>query len=507
MEINDFGGYEILQIVESVSRERSIPKESIFNALEDGLKVAAKRKYGGQHQIKAVIDRKTGSINLYKELLVVTDHAEVEFRFETDKIITISLEDAKLKDPSVNLGDIICEWLPAMDIGRIAAQLAKQVINFKIKEIERDLQYEEFKNHIGEIVSGTVEKVEGSNLIVRLSHSAEALLKRDNSLRSDHYRQGDRIRALLLTIDRNSTRSPYIILSRTHEDFVVALFKQEVPEIYDGVIQIRGIARDPGSRTKITVYSSDASIDAVGSCVGMRGARVQSVISELKGEKIDILPYSSDLGTLLVSALAPAEITKILIDEDVRKIEVMVPDESQSIAIGRQGQNVRLASKLVGYKIDIITEKEELRRRQDFMDSLGLDAMLAQLLASEGYNSVDSIYNADIEALESISGISPDVAIQLKERAIDYKQLHKTDDQDYSPNIEEIESNLLEIKGVTIDLAKKLENSGIKTIQDLADLSRDELKELVPDSNLNDDILNSIIMGARDKCYFNDSNS
>jgi len=514
MAIAGFGGVEILQIIDAVSREKSIPRESVTKALEEALKVAARRKYGNEQQIRAEIDRKTGEIRLYKEILVVADQAEVDFQYTEERIQAIALEDAKSKDSNISVGDIICESLPAMDIGRIAAQSAKQVITSKIKEIERELQYEEFKDRIGEIINGVVEKVEYGNLVVRLG-SAEAIIKRDNLLRADHYKQGDRIRACLLEIN-SQARGPQIILSRTTERFVAMLFVQEVPEIYENIIQIKAISRDPGSRTKIAVYSSDPAIDAVGSCVGIRGARVQAVISELKGEKIDIIQWSSDIGTLLVSTLAPASITKVLIDEEQRKIEIVVPEDQQSIAIGRQGQNVRLASKLIGWRLDILTEEKETKRRQDefnaitqkFIEALDLEEILAQLLASEGYNSIQSICSASVEELSLIHGLDAEIAQELIDRAANYAKSNADAVNIIIPShLQDIaNSSLLRIKTMTSELAQRLHNEGIDEVIDVADLSRDDFKDIIPDSELADEMIDIIIMDARKKSYFNKSN-
>ena len=514
MAVAGFGGIEVLQIVEAVSREKSIPKESVIKALEEALKVAARRKYGNEQQVRAEIDRKTGEIRLYKEILVVANQTEADVKYLEEKIQAIALEDAKTKDINVAVGDVICESLPAMDIGRIAAQSAKQVITSKVKEIEKDLQYEEFKDRIGEIVNGVVEKLEYGNLIVRIG-SAEASIRRDNLLKADHFKQGDRIRAYLVEIDRNA-RGPQIILSRTHEQFVVQLFIQEVPEIYENIIQIKAVARDPGSRTKIAVYSSDPSIDAVGSCVGIRGARVQAVIFELKGEKIDIVQWTSDIGAMVVNTLAPATITKVLIDEEQHKIEVVVPEDQQSIAIGRQGQNVRLASKLIGWKLDVLTEEKEAKRRQDefnaitqkFMDALDLEEILAQLLASEGYNSIRSIADANVNDLSFIQGLDIEIAQELINRARAYSASHLDAQEIIAPShLQDIaNSQLLRIKMMTPELAKRLHDQEINKIIDFADLSRDDFKDIIPDSGLGDEIIDVMIMDARKKSYFNKSN-
>ena len=513
MAISGIGGIEILQIIEAVSREKSIPRESITRALEDALKIAAKRKYGNEQQIKAEINRKTGEIKIYKEILVVADQSEADKKYLDDNLQAIPLAEARMRDSNINVGDIICELLPAMEIGRIAAQSAKQVIMAKVKEIEHDIQYEEFKDKIGHIVSGVVDKVDYKYLTVKLSSTAEAIIRKDNLLKADHFKHGDRIKAYLLEIDRN-TKGLQIILSRTHEQFVAMLFTHEVPEIYEKIIQIKGVARDPGSRTKIAVYSSDPAIDAVGSCVGIRGGRVQSIISELKGEKIDIVNWTADLGNMIINSLTPANIIKILIDEDQHKVEIIVPDDQQSVAIGRQGQNVRLASKLVGWRLDILTEEAETSRRQDefntitqkFIDALGLEEILAQLLASEGYNSINSIANIDINTLVS-HGLDHDTALELINRANEYVKSHQYSDVNNSSQLRDFDdSPLLRISMMTKDLARLLHTNDVNQIIDVADLSREDFKDLLPNVELDDSTIDTIIMDARKRTYFNKNN-
>ena len=329
------------------------------------------------------------------------------------------------------IGEIIQELLPPLEIGRLAAQSAKQIITVKLKEIERNKQYNEFKDRVGDIVNGIVEKIEARNIIIKIG-SAEAVLKKEYMLKSDNYRQGDRVRAYLLNLDKDS-KGPMIILSRTHNEFLAMLFKQEVPEIYDRIIEVKGVARDPGSKSKIAVYSSDKGVDAVGSCVGIRGSRVQSITNELRGEKIDIIQWSSDVASFAINALAPAQVSKVIIDEEQNKMEVIVPDDNQSQAIGRRGQNVRLASDLIGWKVDILTEEIESKRRQEefgtitteFMEHLNLEEILAQLLASEGFTSIKELAEAEVSEISSIEGLDEEIAKELIERAQEYLKENK----------------------------------------------------------------------------------
>lgn len=505
MTVRGFGNTEILQIVEAVAREKSIPKEMILEALEDAIKFAARRKYGYEQHVKANIDRKTGEINLYRERLVVEDGEDLS---QNNSKITLS--EAQLKEPTALAGDILYEPLPPLDIGRIAAQSAKQIITTRVREIERTLQYEEFKNRIGEIINGVVEKIEYGNVIVKIGN-AEAILRREFTLKADRYKQGDRIRAYLFTLDPNS-KGPQIILSRTHNEFLAKLFQQEVPEIYENIIQIKSVVRDPGSRAKVAVFSPDSAIDPIGSCVGIRGSRVQAIISELKGEKIDIIQWSSNPATLAVNALAPAAISKVIIDEDKKRIEVVVPEDQQSITIGRQGQNVRLASDLLGWKIDILTEDKESKRRQDefnsitqkFMVALDLEEILAQLLASEGFTSIEELAHTKVSEFSNIQGLDSSVAEELIARANEY--ITKYSDANETITISENEAEvyvntLTAISTISKELANLLISKDIKTLEELADLSRDDFIELVPNNNLDITEIDAIIMEARKRVF------
>jgi N utilization substance protein A len=416
METATFPKIELIQVADVVAREKGIDRDEVLEAMEQAIQKAGRSKYGQEHDIRASIDRQTGEIRLVRCTEVVE---EVE-----DDITQITLEQAQKRDPALSLGDFIVDPLPPIDFGRIAAQTAKQVIVQKVREAERSRQYEEFKDRTGEIVNGIVKRVEFGNVTVDLGR-AEAVLRRDELLPRESFRNGDRVRAYIFDV-REEPRGPQIFLSRTHPEFMKGLFRQEVPEIYDGIIEIKAVARDPGSRAKIGVISYDGSIDPVGACVGMRGSRVQAVVGELQGEKIDIVPWSDDPATFVVNALAPAEVAKVVLDEDQRRIEVVVPDEQLSLAIGRRGQNVRLATMLSGWDIDILTEAEESERRQEefrtrskiFMDALDIDDVMAHLLVAEGFTSVEEIAYTGLEELTQIEGFVEDIAEELQNRAV-----------------------------------------------------------------------------------------
>lgn len=526
---------ELLQIADAVAREESIPREAVVQALEEAIRVAARRKYGHENSIRAEIDRRTGETSLFREMLVVEnleDEIQEDIAEQYKYINKITLEAAKLKNADSEIGDILSEPLPAIDLGRVAAQSAKQVLTNKVKEIKRNKQFEEFKERIGEIMHGVVDKVEYGNLIVKVG-GAEAIIHKNQLLHTDKFKQGDRVRALLMELNQEGS-GPQIILSRAHNQFLVKLFAQEVPEIYDNIIQIKAVARDPGMRAKIAVYSSDSSIDAVGSCVGIRGARVQAVITELQGERIDVLPWSRDPATLVVHALSPAEVSKVIIDEEQSKIELVVPDEQLSIAIGKRGQNVKLASELVGWNLDVLTESEESKRRiEEFtnvtnllMRALDVEEILAQLLASEGYNSVRNIAESEVSDLAAIEGLDEVICKELISRAqayIEAKQAHEKevaaskeadssfveekhfDNAEHDSYVAENETfgghELMSVKGMTAALSLRLQDSNILTIMDLADLSRDEFQEILGDIGVKDKEIDKLIMNAREKAY------
>ena len=408
---------ELLQIVDAVAREKSIDRSIVLASMEDAMQKAARSRYGQETEVRAEINPKTGEIR-FSRLLLVVDQVE-------NDATQITLVDAQKKNPSAQIGDWISESLPPFDYGRIPAQASKQVLVQKIREAERDKQYEVFKDRIGEIINGQVKRVEYGNVVVDLGGAGgEAVVRRDELIPREMFRPGDRIRAYVYDV-RREARGPQIFLSRTHPQFTAKLFTQEVPEIYDGIVEVRAVARDPGSRAKIAVTSNDSSIDPVGACVGMRGSRVQAVVNELQGEKIDIIPWSPDAATFIVNALQPAEVMKVVLDEDSTRIEVVVPDDQLSLAIGRRGQNVRLASQLTGWDIDILTEAEESERRQkefaertaQFMDALDVDETVAQLLASEGFRTVEEIAYVELRELASIEGFDDETAAEIQARA------------------------------------------------------------------------------------------
>jgi transcription termination/antitermination protein NusA len=489
-----FGRLELIRIAENVAQEKGIGVDDVIVAMEQAIQTAARRKYGQEHQIVAEVDRKTGDIGLYRDLEVAEEI--------TDPAIQIPLEEARERNPAAQLGDHILEPLPPIDLGRIAAQSAKQVIVQKVREAERERQYNEYKDRIGEIVVGEVKRIEYGNVLVDLGR-AEAILRRDEMQPRETFRNKDRVRAYVYDV-RPEARGPQIFLSRTHPQFMASLFAQEVPEIYDGIIEIKSVARDPGSRAKIAVVSRDSSIDPVGACVGMRGSRVQAVVNELSGEKIDIIPWSPDPATFVVNALAPAEVSKVVLDEDSRRIEVIVPDAQLSLAIGRRGQNVRLASQLTGWDIDIVTETEDSERRsrefksltEFFVNALNVEEVIAQLLVTEGFSSVDELLYVDREELASIQGFDESVADALRERAEQYLAEREATLREEAATLG-MSEDLLNFEELSLESIVGLGRKGIKSLDDLADLAADELIELLPDAQLSEADAGRLIMAAR----------
>ncbi len=463
---------ELLQIADAVARDKAIDKIVVLQAMEDAIQRAARSRYGQENEIRAEIDSKTGEIRLNRLLMVVET-------LENDAT-QISLAEARNKNPAANVGDYIAEPLPPIDFGRIAAQNAKQVIVQKVRDAERERQYNEYKDRIGEIVHGVVKRVEYGNVIADLGRG-EAIVRRDETLPRETFRSGDRIRAYVYDV-RREQRGPQIFLSRTHPEFMARLFAQEVPEIYDGVVEVVAVARDPGSRAKIAVRSKESSIDPVGACVGMRGSRVQAVVNELQGEKIDIIPWSPDAATFIVNALAPAEVAKVVLDEEAERIEVVVPDEQLSLAIGRRGQNVRLASQLTGWDIDIMTEADESERRQKefaertrrFIEALDVDEMLAQLLASEGFATVDDVAFIATGELSAVEGIDEEMARELQARATDYLD-RKAAQQDARRKELGVLDELKDVEGVTGAMLVAFGEAGILSVEDLAGCASDDL--------------------------------
>ena len=484
---------ELLHVADAVSREKGIERDEVLSAMEQAIQKAGRAKYGYEHDIRAEIDRKTGEVHLQR-YLQVADPVENEFT-------QIALKAARKSKPDIVVGDFLVDDLPPIDLGRIAAQSAKQVIVQKVREAERKRQFLEYKDRVGEIVSGIIKRVEYGNVTIDLGR-AEAMMRRDETLPREHFKNGDRARAYIYDV-REEQRGPQIFLSRTHPLFMAKLFAQEVPEIYDNIIEIKSVARDPGSRAKIAVISSDSSIDPVGACVGMRGSRVQAVVGELQGEKIDIIPWSSDPATFVVNALAPAEVAKVVLDEDSHRMDVVVPDEQLSLAIGRRGQNVRLASMLTGWDIDILTEKEESERRQEelrirtalFLEALAVDDVIAHLLVSEGFTKVEQIAETAVDELAEIEGFDVEVAGELQERARSWlaENAAKLEAKRKELGVTE---DVVALEGLDAEMLVKLGEKGVKTLDDLGDLASDELREIIGDS-LAEGKANEIIMAAR----------
>ncbi len=463
---------ELIQIADAVAREKSIDKQIVIAAMEDAIQKAARSRYGAESDIRADIDPRSGEIKLQR-LMEVVEEPE-------DYATQISLAEARERNPAAQTGDFISEPLPPLEFGRVAAQSAKQVIMQKVRDAERERQYEDYKDRIGEIVNGTVKRVEYGNVVVDLGRG-EAIIRRDEMIPRETFHYGDRVRAYIYDV-RREQRGPQIFLSRTHPQFMAKLFTMEVPEIYDGIIELRSVARDPGSRAKIAVVSNDSSIDPVGACVGMRGSRVQAVVGELQGERIDIIPWSPDAATFIVNALQPAEVTKVVLDEDAERIEVVVPDDQLSLAIGRRGQNVRLASQLTGWDIDILTEDEESERRQKefsertelFTEALDVDEMVGQLLASEGFTSVEDVAFVDPSEVSSIEGFDEETAEELQTRAREYLEAQEAA-QDEERRKLGVSDDLKSVPGVTTAMLVAFGRDEIRSLEDLAYSATDDL--------------------------------
>ena len=464
---------ELLQIAEAVAREKNIDRSIVLSSMEDALQKAARSRYGQETEVRAEINPRTGETR-FSRLLLVVDEIE-------NDATQILMADARRKNPAAQVGDWIAETLPPFEFGRIAGQSAKQVIVQKLREAERDKQYDEYKDRIADIINGVVKRVEYGNVVVDLQGRGEAVVRRDELIPRETFRPGDRIRAYVYDV-RREQRGPQIFLSRTHPQFMSKLFTQEVPEIYDGIIEVKAVARDPGSRAKIGVTSRDSSIDPVGACVGMRGSRVQAVVNELQGEKIDIIPWSPDAATFIVNALQPAEVVKVVLDEDSSRIEVVVPDDQLSLAIGRRGQNVRLASQLTGWDIDILTEAEESERRQKefvertnlFMEALDVDEVVGQLLASEGFRSLEELAYVEPAELSSIEGFDEDTASEIQSRARGHLQAVE-EEFDRKRRELGVDDDLKEIDGITTAMMVKLGENDVKNVEDLAGSVPDDL--------------------------------
>ena len=503
MELKSIPRLELIQVAEAVSREKSIDKEEVILAMEEAIQKAARSKYGIDRDIRANIDRKNGAINIaqYTEVVEIIDNESIE----------MTLQESERRKLDLKIGEFYKETLPQIDFGRIAAQTAKQVISQKVREAERQRQFREYKDRIGEIVIGTIKRVESHSVTIDLGR-AEAIIKKDQMIPREQLRPGDRLRSFIIDV-KEEIRGPQIFLSRACNEFLSALFTQEVPEIYDGIIAIKGVAREPGSRAKISAFSNDPSIDPVGACVGMRGSRVQAVVGELQGEKIEIIPWSDDPVSFVINALAPAVPSKVVMDEDAGRMEVVVPDDQLSLAIGRRGQNVRLASQLTGWYVDILTEAEESGRRQEefaertkiFIDALDIDDVIAHLMVGEGFVSIDDIAEASLDELVSIEGFDEGIASELSERAKNYIKFE----------LERVEKSLKKLK-INDDLynfdklSKQniliLAENKIKTLDELAELDSEELFNILgKDVFVNEEEAGSVIMSAREH-WFSDEN-
>ena len=488
---------ELIAIADAVAREKSIDRMIVIEAMEEAIQRAARARYGAENDIRAKIDPKSGETRLWRVLEVVEE--------PEDFFKQISLKDALKKDKTAELGSFVVDPLPPVEFGRIAAQGAKQVIVQKVRDAERERQYEEFKDRQGEIITGVVKRAEFGHVVVDLG-KAEGVIRRDQQIPREVLKPGDRVRSLILSV-RREPRGPQIFLSRAHGDYMKKLFAQEVPEIYDGIIEIMAVARDPGSRAKIGVISRDGSIDPVGACVGMKGSRVQAVVQELQGEKIDIIPWSPDTATFVVNALQPAEVTKVVLDEEEGRIDVVVPDDQLSLAIGRRGQNVRLASALTGKQIDIMTEADESERRQKefvekselFQTELDVDETLAQLLVAEGFSELEEVAYVDLAEVASIEGFDDDLATELQNRAVEALERREAAAREERRGLG-VEDDVAAIEGLTEAMLVVLGKKGIKTLDDLGDLATDELvgrSGLLKEFSLSDDDGNRIIMAAR----------
>ena len=493
MDTSSIPGLELIQIADVVAREKSIDREEVILAMEEAIQKAGRSKYGQDRDIRAMIDRKQGAITLERWTEVV----EV---VEDEATQMTAQEGAKF---DLAIGEFHRQPLPPIEFGRIAAQTAKQVISQKVREAERERQFAEYEGRVGEIVVGTIKRAESYSITVDLGR-AEAVIRREEMIPREVLRQGDRIRAYIQDV-RREVRGPQIFLSRAANEFMAKLFTQEVPEIYDGIIEIKAVAREPGSRAKISVLSRDGSIDPVGACVGLRGSRVQAVVGELQGEKVEIIPFEEDPVAFVVNALAPAEVAKVVMDEIAGRMEVVVPDDQLSLAIGRRGQNVRLASQLTGWYIDILTEAEESERRQEefknrstrFMEALNIDDVIAHLLVAEGFTSVEDIAETPVEELAQIQGFDEGVATELTNRAIEFVDAETARIESELAKLK-VADDLMSFEYLSMAMILKLANEGILTRDDLAELDSEELIGFLKDDGIDDEtVAGDIIMAAR----------
>ena len=493
MDTSSIPGLELIQIADVVAREKSIDREEVIMAMEEAIQKAGRSKYGQDRDIRAMIDRKQGSITLERWTEVV--------EIVEDEATQISVAEGAKYDLAI--GEFHRQPLPPIEFGRIAAQTAKQVISQKVREAERERQFGEYENRVGEIVVGTVKRAESYSTTVDLGR-AEAVIRREEMIPREMLKQGDRIRAYIQDV-RREVRGPQIFLSRGANEFMAKLFTQEVPEIYDGIIEIKAVAREPGSRAKISVLSRDPSIDPVGACVGLRGSRVQAVVTELQGEKVEIIPYEEDPVAFVVNALAPAEVAKVVMDEIAGRMEVVVPDDQLSLAIGRRGQNVRLASQLTGWYIDILTEADESERRQEefknrstrFMEALNIDDVIAHLLVAEGFASVEDIAETPVDELAQIQGFDENIAAELINRSIEFVEAEASRIEGELAKLK-VADDLMSFEYLSMAMILQLANNGILTRDDLAELDSEELVGFLKDEGIDDEtVAGDIIMAAR----------
>jgi N utilization substance protein A len=496
--MSNINNVEIIQVADAVAREKGIPRHAVIEAIEQAIQTGSKKKYGSESKIKTKINQSTGEISITRERIIVEN--------VIDSTLEISLKEALRKNPTAKLGESVIEALPAIDIARIIAQSVKQVFVQKVREAEKDKQFEEFKDKQGEIVNGSAKHFEFDNIIVELERGGEGLLKRDSIIKGESFKVNDRIRAYIQEVKRDN-KGPQIILSRVHPEFLAKLFAQEIPEVYDKVIEIKKVARDPGSKSKVAVYTTDSTIDPVGSCVGVRGSRIQSIINELQGEKIDIVKWSPDPAKFVINALAPAKVSKVIIDEEDGRIEIVLPQDQLSLAIGRKGQNVRLASQITGWNIDILTEDEESKRRVDefqtvsksFMEHLGLEEVLAQLLAAEGFRKIEDLASVSLNELCSIEGVNEELAEALISRA---QEFMKNKNKKFIDEINRlgVDKDLLEFleKLLSINQIATFASAGIKTFEDLAEVSVYEFKSILPSIKFSDAEIQKLIEYAKE---------
>ena len=502
MELKSIPRLELIQVAEAVSREKSIDKEEVILAMEEAIEKAARSKYGLERDIRANIDRKNGSINI-AQFIEVVENVENEST-------QMTYQESQRRNLNLEMGEFYKQTLPPVDFGRIAAQTAKQVISQKVREAERQRQFQEYKDRVGEIVVGTIKRVDNQSVTIDLGR-AEAIIKKDQMIPREQLRPGDRLRCFIIEVSEQ-VKGPQIFLSRASNDFLAALFTQEVPEIYDGIIEIKGVAREPGSRAKISAFSNDPSIDPVGACVGMRGSRVQAVVSELQGEKIEIIPWTEDPVAFVINALAPAVPSKVVMDEDATRMEVVVPDDQLSLAIGRRGQNVRLASQLTGWFVDILTEAEESEKRQEefserskiFIEALDIDDVIAHLMVSEGFVTISEIAEASLEELMSIEGFDEDISLELSERAKNFVKV-ETERVENELKKLKVKEDLYDFSELSKSNILTLAENNIKTLDDLAELDSEELYNLLGDKVfINEDDAGSVIMKARQHWFTED---